>query len=477
MKRRTWEALRPWHCLTIAVLLIPGCRSKDGRYFVPNPFGPPIDVTDLVAPTIENIRPSNSNIFLNDDGFSFDVFDRAGSGVDYSRVRAVLSGQNLPLTRGAGNTWNADITSIADGRRVTVDLEAYDSAANRRTDSVTFTRDISGSTVTFIGPTNGSSNQPTASINIRGTYADPSGITEALYFVRQPVNGQCLATGNLYPIGSGPGTVSQNRYDLGLSGIYDLNLVLNAPSGPLPQMVTYCWHFHSKDGARGRNGDARPNPTDRSWRVDYNWLQPAPNPQVHSVAVTPNNISLTHPATQQMTATVNADPGASTSVTWTATSTSVGTINQSGLVTTVGAGQLDIQACSTVAPTVCGTARISVLPTPFNFSVAFSLVSWNHTPYLGGPSNTCGRGQATVTQGMQSALAGSPYTVSWTGPGIFGSSTRSGTLDANGQFFDRQAIASFGTYTVNVSVTSGGITRTATGTTTVNSSPGSCPPP
>jgi hypothetical protein len=178
-----------------------------------------------------------------------------------------------------------------------------------------------------------------------------------------------------------------------------------------------------------------------------------------------------------MTATVNADPGAVTSVTWSATPTTVGTVNQNGLVTTAGPGQLDIRACSTIAPDVCGSAGLSVLSTPLNFGVTLSLVSWNHTPFMGGPSNTCARGQAVVSQGSQAALAGASYTVTWTGPGIFGASTRSGTLDANGQFFDRQAIASFGTYTVTVTVTAGGVTRTATGTTTVNSGPGSCPAP
>jgi hypothetical protein len=50
-------------------------------------------------------------------------------------------------------------------------------------------------------------------------------------------------------------------------------------------------------------------------------------------------------------------------------------------------------------------------------------------------------------------------------------------LDANKQFFDRQGISAFATYTVTASVTSDGITRTATGTTTVNNGTGTCPVP
>lgn len=484
MKRHPWKTARLWQCLTIAALLILGCRDKDGRYFFPNPFGPPIDVTDLVPPTIENLRPS-TDIILSETRISFDAFDTGQplSGLDISRLRARYGTLQLPVTRlGTGNTYEIGIDQIGEGQRL-INLEAFDFAGNERNASYSLTTDWSGPTATFVGPTAGSSMQSTAQVNISGTYADASGISVAQYFVRQPVGGQCVATGGLYLTGTGAGTVGQNRYELGTSGVYDLNLILNAPSGSLPQTITYCWHFHAEDVARDRNGNDRPNFTDRFWKLDFTWSSA---PQVHSVAVTPNNISLTHPTTQQMIAMVSADPGASTSVTWSATPATVGTIDQNGLVTTVGAGQLDLQACSAIAPTVCGAAQLSVLQTPFNFAVSWSLVSWNHVAFGGGLSNTCGRGQAVVTQGMQTALVtqdmqaalvGSPYTVSWTGPGIVGSSTRNGTLDANGEFFDRQAIAAFGNYTVTVSVTSDGITRTATGTTTVNSGAGSCPPP
>jgi hypothetical protein len=64
----------------------------------------------------------------------------------------------------------------------------------------------------------------------------------------------------------------------------------------------------------------------------------------------------------------------------------------------------------------------------------------------------------------------------WTGPGTVGATQRSGVLDAQGKAVDRQPINTFGTYNVQASVTAGGTTKSATGSVTVTSAAGTCPP-
>lgn len=91
---------------------------------------------------------------------------------------------------------------------------------------------------------------------------------------------------------------------------------------------------------------------------------PPPTPTVRSIAVAPSGVTLNHPTTQQMTAAVNADAGVATTVTWSAAPASVATISATGLLTTVGAGNVAVQACSTVVTAVCGVATITVATNP-----------------------------------------------------------------------------------------------------------------
>lgn len=72
------------------------------------------------------------------------------------------------------------------------------------------------------------------------------------------------------------------------------------------------------------------------------------------------------------------------------------------------------------------------------------------------------------------AQPGASYSFSWTGPGTVGSTTRTGTLDAQGGFFDQQSINQFGTYAGMASVTVGGNTETATTTVNVAAAQGAC---
>jgi hypothetical protein len=73
-------------------------------------------------------------------------------------------------------------------------------------------------------------------------------------------------------------------------------------------------------------------------------------------------------------------------------------------------------------------------------------------------------------------IAGAAWSVQWSGPGTTGSTQRTGTLDAQSTALDRQQINQFGTYTANVSVTSNGVTKQASGTVSVGGTQGTCPP-
>lgn len=66
------------------------------------------------------------------------------------------------------------------------------------------------------------------------------------------------------------------------------------------------------------------------------------------------------------------------------------------------------------------------------------------------------------------------YSISWSGPGLVGGSTRSGTLGTNGRGFDEQMINQFGTYPFVVMVTADGVTESASGSVTVGAAQGAC---
>jgi hypothetical protein len=106
-----------------------------------------------------------------------------------------------------------------------------------------------------------------------------------------------------------------------------------------------------------------------------------------------------------------------------------------------------------------------------NFTVDLSnpAPSYRHI-VVGVSSETC-TGVSTSP-----AQPGGSWTTTWTGPGTVGATQRSGVLDASGKAVDRQPINTIGTYNVNASVTAAGTTRSASGSVTVTSSPGTCPP-
>lgn len=72
------------------------------------------------------------------------------------------------------------------------------------------------------------------------------------------------------------------------------------------------------------------------------------------------------------------------------------------------------------------------------------------------------------------AQAGATWSATVTGPGVISGQTFGGTLNASGQAELRVRINSFGTYTNNVTVTSGAVTRNASANVTVEPAANTC---
>src|ERR1043166_4522698 len=81
---------------------------------------------------------------------------------------------------------------------------------------------------------------------------------------------------------------------------------------------------------------------------------------VHSVSVAPDGATISVGGTVQLVASVNADSGLATTVTWKSSDVAKATVDANGKVTGVAAGSVGIQACSTVNASVCGAATITV---------------------------------------------------------------------------------------------------------------------
>lgn len=86
----------------------------------------------------------------------------------------------------------------------------------------------------------------------------------------------------------------------------------------------------------------------------------ASTPFVFSVSVAPATVSVAHPGTTQLTATVEAQGGAATTVTWASATPGVATVDAAGLVTTVSAGTSVITATSTFDGTKSGSSTVTV---------------------------------------------------------------------------------------------------------------------
>jgi uncharacterized protein YjdB len=93
------------------------------------------------------------------------------------------------------------------------------------------------------------------------------------------------------------------------------------------------------------------------------------------VTVSPTSFSLQTGQTRTVTATVSADNGVSTAVTWTSSNPAVATVNSSGLVTAVGIGSATITATSVADGTRSASATVSVVPQVLGVTVTPSSAS------------------------------------------------------------------------------------------------------
>lgn len=106
--------------------------------------------------------------------------------------------------------------------------------------------------------------------------------------------------------------------------------------------------------------------------------------------------------------------------------------------------------------------------TPIEYNVTLSPVTF-HPP---GANTSFVCGLIITTPGQ----SGASWIVTLSGPGVLTAQT-TGTLNANGRAAFQNSIGSFGNYTVNVSVTSSGVTRTASAAHNVGSGSSACPTP
>ncbi len=175
-----------------------------------------------------------------------------------------------------------------------------------------------------------------------------------------------------------------------------------------------------------------------------------PSAGVHTVTVVPNNANMTIGQTVHFVATVDADSGYATTVTWTSGNSAIATVDASGNVTAVAAGTTTIVATSTANTGKTGAASVTVATPPTglrSFSVTPSSVTMN-------PGETVQAAANIVTDPGVAAPA-----VTWTsGNSAIASVSSSGLITA----------VAGGTAVISGSITLGGQTLSASIAVTVN---------
>lgn len=129
-------------------------------------------------------------------------------------------------------------------------------------------------------------------------------------------------------------------------------------------------------------------------------------PQVQSVSVSPQSLSLQVGQTANAVATVNRDPGASGAVTWASNNAAVATVDNTGKITAVATGVAVITATSTADNTKSAALAVTVVAVPNNLT-ALSVAPTSANLGVGGtvqlvPSATT-VGTPTVTYTYQSS--------------------------------------------------------------------------
>lgn len=186
-----------------------------------------------------------------------------------------------------------------------------------------------------------------------------------------------------------------------------------------------------------------------------------------SVSISPTTATVTAGQTQTFTATVS---GSTKGVTW--SSTSVGTIDQTGLFTAVSAGTGTVTATSVEDTTKSATAQVTVKSSGGGGGISVSVSPMTASLNVGGK------------QQFTANVAGSSAGVTWTATGAVG------TVDSNGMFTATKAgmgvvkATSVGDPTksasANVTVTQTGAScslTSAKGSFSINCIPASAIPP
>lgn len=89
-----------------------------------------------------------------------------------------------------------------------------------------------------------------------------------------------------------------------------------------------------------------------------------------AVSVSPTSVVIASGDTRVFSATVRADPGVSTAVTWQSADPSIATVSSGGVVTGVGAGTTQITATSVADITRQATASVTIVPTVHSVTIA-----------------------------------------------------------------------------------------------------------
>lgn len=186
--------------------------------------------------------------------------------------------------------------------------------------------------------------------------------------------------------------------------VYNVTAFLSLhPAGPGP-MTPYC----GKDATAAFNGVGH---SSGAVSQEATYLVGNLVASAISVTISPTTASLTAGQQQTFTATV---AGSTQGVTW--TSTSVGTINASGLFTAVSVGTGTVTATSVEDPTKKASASVTVTSGGGGGGVSVSVSPVSMTLSVGGK------------QQFTAKVSGSSSGVTWTATGAVG------TIDANGMF-------------------------------------------
>jgi hypothetical protein len=446
-----------------------GCKNKKTSYFLTGVDGGPIDDID---PSIAFL----GNLVHNDDKVCINVTDQGGSGLD--QVTAMTGTTTLPVTPGtAAGDFNIGISGAAEGAH-TIQVTATDNAGNQATGSKNVVKDVSDPTVgDFNVPASQSSNAAslTLSLSYRITDANFGNLSRLSLFTAGTDN-QC-GTGDdqAVPQGTSGGQADPAAQDVtgtgtGMTRDFTANFTLfnGVTMGP-PVTRRFCPRVEASDLGRTCTNEPNPNTTTTFGPpFDITWQPLSQPPGNVSGQVTVNGVGESGVA-------VTLREGTTTIAT---TTTGAGGNYQ---FTNVAPGAKTVVITPPSGATCDATQRDVNVPSGGTATANFACtrpsgdftvnVTATYRHIMAGSSETC----AGIS--VNPAQPGGTWMTMWSGPGTVGSTTRSGTLDSGTSALDRQPINAFGTYNVNVTVTSGSITRMASGSVNVGAAQGTCTAP